>query len=711
MATKEKIAFGIFQDGSSIKVAQMIFKNGSFRVETLEETILSTPLYTEDEIETSEISKLPENEPEFDNLMDIDEESFELPEISEFDQEAELDNIAMKKDDSLPGLRELQNFLQIFPLEKGKIGLNANEEQVSYFQFDASFAKSKLLQKLKEEMLSAEERKAKFFTIDYILNPNKSGLAFVHRGKFDLFHALRDINLILSKERYFYSFIDTNEIALMNLIRHNYSFEPKDYVLMLYIGMDYKVGIVMKDNVHVKTFPIIVPESDPESMRQAIFSKVLLEQDISDINITKNVILMGDQTTDDDLEFFRSKGTEDDNITRLELQKLQDLENIETSFDDQKIARYAIPIALAWKALDAKNSDFYQSNLLPEKVVQNQKYFKIAWHGFLILVLIFYFAFSGTIKNLQIKQNKVKYEQKNYAAESELRRNRGLIAKLNDIKNKLNVLETNFDTVEKLSGNKNLWYYILSKISKLTKNEPITWLEDLSSSNDNFSISGYSTNRRSIIPLANLFPKGTISEITKYDLQEQTVWRYEITYDYPDVKVVKAEEQVVPKDTSDEQVERQEDATQVFEDTEIAQTQEDIQRSEQISGATAEDINREYRHTLDVYFAGDYPTALKMFNEFLDKYYDHQLAYNATYFKGECLYVLKNYQEAMNVFEKIFQDRGKKAPDALMMLGNCWEKMGEKDMARASWNNLIADYPAEELAIAAKYKLSKMENK
>jgi len=710
MAGKEKIAFGIFQDGLNIKVAQLVCKNGTFRITSLEETMLSTILYADEEVETHEISKLPDVEPDLDNLLTLDDSSFDIPQVSEFDQSEELDNIAIKKDDSLPGLKELQNFMQIFPLEKGKIGLNANEEQISYFQFDASFSKSKLLKKLEDEMLSPEEQKSKSYTLDYILNPNKSGLAIVHRGKFALFHALRDINLILSKERYFYSFIDTNEIALMNLIRHNYDFDPKEYVLLLYIGLDYKVGIVMKDRIHVKTFPIIVPDTDPENMRQAIFSKILLEQDISDIAITKNVVLVGDQVNDDDLDFYRNKGTDEDQIFRLELEKLQNIEDLENQFEDEKIARFAIPISLAWKALDPNNKDFFKTNILPEKVVQNQKYFKIAWHGYLILFLIFYFAFSGTIKNLQLKQDKVIFGQRNYAAESELRRNRGLIAKLNEIKNKLNLLETNFDKVEKLSGNKNLWYHILGKFSHLLDSEPVSWLENISSTNTGFSVIGFSTNRRSIIPISNLFPGGEIAQITKYDLLEQNIWRYEISYHYPQAAEVKESEQFAERQAEEFADEQQDMVAKLFEDSEIAKSQDDQLTSDEIT-ASEEDINREYRHTLDVYFAGDFPTAIKMLNEFLDKYYAHPLAYNANYFKGECLYVLKDYQAAMTVFEKIFQERGKKAIDALMMLGNCWERLGEKDMARASWNNLIADYPADELAISAKYKLSKLENK
>ena len=66
-------------------------------------------------------------------------------------------------------------------------------------------------------MLSKEEIKAKDYTFDYMLYHDNSGLAFVHTGKFKFFHALRDINLILSKERYYYSYIDTNPVSLINI--------------------------------------------------------------------------------------------------------------------------------------------------------------------------------------------------------------------------------------------------------------------------------------------------------------------------------------------------------------------------------------------------------------------------------------------------------------------------------------------------------------
>ncbi|MCF7793372.1 MAG: tetratricopeptide repeat protein [Candidatus Cloacimonetes bacterium] len=711
MAKKEKIAFGVFQDGLMIKVAQLNLKDNNVILEQVGETLISTPFFRQEEDVEDKISKLPDEEAEFADLDDLNTEDFELDVTTDIESSEDLDELVTKKDESLPGLKELQNFLQVYPLEKGKIGMNANDERISYFHFDAAYAKSKLRKKLQQEMLTPEEIKTKDYILDYVINPNKSGVAFVHRGKLELFHALRDINLSLSKERYFYNHVDTNELALINLVKHNYECKEDEYVLLLYIGNEYKVGIVMKEGVHIKTFPIIVPEGDDIATRQAIYSKVILEQDISDMQITKNVILMGDRVSDEDLEFFREKSTDDGQIHRLELPKLKIPEARQNDLTDEVIAKYAIPISLAWKALQPKNKDFFKSNLLPAKVIENQKYFKIAWHGFVILALIFYFAFSGTVRNLNIKEKIVTYEQDNYTVESELRRNRGLITKLNEIKSKMSALEQNFEKVKALSGNKNIWYYILDTFSNSLDRNPLSWLENIASDNGGFSITGYTTNRRGILEVSELFPEGSISSISRYQIEDQNLWQFDITYLYPDATEIRMNEDLIIKQTSQQSDEQKEDAERILQETEeetktVSETE--TQQQEQVSD---DQVVREYRHTLDVYFAGDYQSAIKLFNDFLRQYPDHNLAYNVTYYKGECLYLLKRYNEAMEVFETIFQGRGKKAPDALMMLGNCWEKLGEKNMARASWNNLIADYPQDELAVAAKYKLSKLENK
>ncbi|MCK5050871.1 MAG: tetratricopeptide repeat protein [Candidatus Cloacimonetes bacterium] len=700
---KEKLAFGIFKDGLKVKIAQLALSNGIVIVQSLEESILSSALFRQ-EVENKEDAFVPdetgEDEIEIPELTEIEDDAFSLPEMSEFEDTEDFDS--SEKDDMLPGLRDLQNFLQQFPLEKGRISFNANNEQISYFQFDSSYGTRNLHKRLLEELLSKDEIKAKNYSFDYILNSDKSGLAFIHTGKFRLFHALRDINLILSKEKYFYSCIDTNDICLINVVNHNYVFSEDDYVLILYIGFDYKVGIVLKNGMHIKTFPIIVPDSDEITMRETIYSKVLLEQDISNIPITRNILLVGDSTSDEDLEYFRSASQEGDNIARIDLGHLSVQEGMEEKITPEKIARYAIPIALAWKTLVPKSKKFSSTNLLPNRVIENQKYFKIAWHGFLVLAAIFYFAFAGTIKNLELKQDIIDYGKKNYTIERELSRNRELIKRLNEIKARLNELQANLLKVENITGNKNQWNHILDVYSRSLNKNRLSWLRDISSNNDGFTVDGYTMNRRAVIAFSHLFPESKIASVAKHEEQEHTIWKFKISSNYPDPESWKS--------VGKEKIEIEKPVQQ--EETEKPIVDEIEKESEtEVITETPEEINEKYHSILTLYFSGNINNAFDKFSEFIKSYPQHKKAYNAKYFKGECLYLMNRFPEARETLTMVYNLNGSKSPDALIMLGNCSEKENDLKSAIQYWNTLIEKYPDNDLSKAAHYKIDKIEGK
>ncbi len=543
---------------------------------------------------------------------------------------------------------------------------------------------------------------AKSYSFDYILNPDKSGFAFVHRGKFGLFHALRDVNLVLSKEKFFYSYIDTNEVSLINLVNNNYSFSEDEYILILYIGFDYKIGIVLKNGIQIKTFPIITPDSDEVSMREVIYSKILLEQDISDIPITKNILLVGDNTADEDLEYFRSAAQEGDNIARIDLRHLSIQEGMEDKFTSEKIAKYAIPIELAWKTLEPKNKNFSSTNLLPNKVIENQKYFKIAWHGFLVLAAIFYFAFTGTIKNLELKQDILDYGKENYKVERELSKNRELIRRLNEIKIKLNKLQENLSKVDMITGNKNQWNHILDVFSKSLAKNRLSWLSDITSNDKGFTIEGYTTNRRAVIALSKLFPESRITNVSKDDSHELTIWSFNITCNYPDPTSWKSTKE--EKTESEEPIQHEK-----TEETTIEKVED--KPDTKIITETSEKINEKYHSILSLYFSGNINNAFNQFSEFVQNYPQHKTAYSAKYFIGECLYLMNRYKEARETLEVVYKLNGSKSPDALIMLGNCSEKENDLKSAIQYWNTLIEKYPDNDLSKAAHYKIDKIKGR
>ena len=696
---KDKLAFGIFQDGLSIKVAQLVSSNGKIKIQHLDKTELSYPLYLKET--TEEVEKVAALEEGLDVpvVTEFEDEEISIPEISEFDEEESFTEV--EKEEALSGKSDLQKLLINFPLVDGKISLNSNDEQISYHKFETTFGTSKLKKRIKAELISKEEIKAKNYKLDYILNPDKSILAFVHRGRFELLSALQDTDILVSKKKFFYSFIDTNEISLMNFVRANYDFPPEDYVLILYIGVDYKVGIVMKGKSHYNTFPIIVAETEPEKMRQAIYSKIMLEQDVSNIPITQHVILAGENVGDEDVESFQKKCNAGAIVNRLELNKIYIDEKSKDEIAPEKIAEYAIPISLAWKALDPKNQDFFPCNLLPSKIIESQKHFKVAWHGFLVLVAIFCFTFMGTTKNMTLNQKILSAQQINRELEVELKQNQKIINRLTQVRKEIDILETNIKKIENLIGNKNQWHYILNIIANAFLENEISWINNLKSSENTFQISGYTTQKRNILGFSKLFPEGKIQRITRYYTQDFPIWKYDMTYSFPNPKDIAKE-----KEESLAKIQIAEVAEKKPEPKPEPIIKEPIKPESFEAEVSRVDINKIYNNIVYIYFKRDTKEAYEKFKEFVIKYHSHKFAHNANYLMGECLYTLGKISEAKVIFENTIKQKGTKTPDALMMLGNSYLKENDINNAIYYWNQLITNYPNHKLAIIAQNKIN-----
>ncbi len=539
----EKIAFGIFKDGLTVKIAQLIEDEESIKILNLKEAILSYPLFPKELIEQEQKAL---------------NEDLEIPEF-EGENEEDLGFESKQENMALSGMADFQKLVLSFPIENGIISMNADDNQISYHQFDAKFTAGKIIKKGDSYVLNREGLKQVFkavlteqeiktkkgYKINYIINEDKTLLVWVYRGESELLKALQQINQTISKKKFKYGILDTNEISLMNIVRKNYSFAKDEYALILYIGIDYKVGIVMQGKNHIKTFPIIITDSNPANMRRAIFSKVTLEQDLSHIHFTQNIILAGEYIKDEDVAYFVLKFSYRSKVTRLEIntdksgksgKSIEIAKGVEGEINSESIARFAIPIAIAWKTLKPKDKDFYNTNLMPETILLRQKPFKIDWHGFIILATIFYFAYSGTIQNMKIKHRIKTTINEKKKIELDIKNSNELKNKLEAIKKDLAALETTDKKLKNFIGNKNQWSDILKTFSKVLANMKYTWLQNLESYPNYFDVEGFTLNKRSIIKLSDTFPSSTIEEITKMDHNGITLWHFKIKFGYPNKK-------------------------------------------------------------------------------------------------------------------------------------------------------------------------------
>ena len=112
-----------------------------------------------------------------------------------------------------------------------------------------------------------------------------------------------------------------------------------------------------------------------------------------------------------------------------------------------------------------------------------------------------------------------------------------------------------------------------------------------------------------------------------------------------------------------------------------------------------------YERALQLFYSRQYSQSLQLFRTLRDQYPNHKLASNCQYWMGENYFGMAQYSQATQAFLSVFSyDFSYKFDDATIMLGRCYEKMGDYENARKYFQQLLNDYPdSEYVGVAQKW--------
>jgi tol-pal system protein YbgF len=118
------------------------------------------------------------------------------------------------------------------------------------------------------------------------------------------------------------------------------------------------------------------------------------------------------------------------------------------------------------------------------------------------------------------------------------------------------------------------------------------------------------------------------------------------------------------------------------------------------SSALDPDAKAAYETALGQVQARQFDKGLEGLNAFLARWPDHPYAENATYWRGEALFGQGEYLRAAEQFDAVIArfGSGKKAPDALLKLGMCHDRLGSSQRAREYWDRLKTEFPRSDAA-------------
>jgi TolA-binding protein len=521
MKYRDKVIFGIFEDNPSFKIVQMRWYNGTAMLVNLQKTMLDKSFYAD---RPNQEFAPPETETDLQLSSVIQFEESTSP----VEEESNIGETQVVSPES--------RLLDSFPLEDGRIALNANDERLTSYPLNLSAQSKGLIRAINKDILKPEDRKNKQTVYGVIPQIGDMCTVLVHRGVNNLFDYLWRYNRVHTAKRFFYTLMDPNEISLVNILNVNYDFPPEANILILYLGFEYKKGILVKNNAFIKSFPIQTA-SNLFTNRDEIYSKLMLEQDEAQLPDPQYIILAGENSKNDDVSYFQNKFPKSE-VSRMFFKNMLVGEDAPDPITDEDLAEYAIPIALAWKTMDSGNKKFINTNFLQKKILEGQKIFKLAWHGFIILFLLFFYT-SYSTKNFLIQSNELTHLKKsNVMLESELRSYRSKVE--SNMAGLLSVasLQGQQQKVLELLKGKNEWGYILNELANSVANHPMSWIINLKSEKETFTIIGKTTKRPNILAFSQLFPEGKILKVTNEKIGKILIWNFEMSFAYPKLETI-----------------------------------------------------------------------------------------------------------------------------------------------------------------------------
>jgi tol-pal system protein YbgF len=118
------------------------------------------------------------------------------------------------------------------------------------------------------------------------------------------------------------------------------------------------------------------------------------------------------------------------------------------------------------------------------------------------------------------------------------------------------------------------------------------------------------------------------------------------------------------------------------------------------------EFDREYTRAVNLFMDRKYQEAKDLFTQLLNSGVDHPLVANCQYWQGEALYGMREYREAIEAFQKVFNYPSQvKHDDAQVMIANSYYMLGQRDRARQEYQRLLDRYPNSDYVAFARQRL------
>ena len=423
-------------------------------------------------------------------------------------------------------------------LQGGKYTVNyaLSEPAVTYQEFESDFGLkgTAIKKRLIEELTATRATPPAIDSFDPVPTANGGVLAVIREDGLQLFDLLTELRSFLGGTLPSLKLIDSSDISLMEMMRVSYGVQEEEITVIVYVGHDFSRLIFMRGTEFLHFAPIISEGHESPNIENTLYSRILLEQDNIALTRMDRILLAGEAHKVNLLDALAPQFTS----SRVEYIRAPDLDlSIFDGSIGEGVSEYAVPIMTAWKSLLPKRAGFYATDLIPNAILEGQKVFKLAWHGWLvalgIIFSIVYFYNAILEQSSEIRRAREELAQKQVRmADLEMFRGRAEVLR-GDINRYINATAT-YDSIAPRGDR---WSRILHYLATSVENLNSMWIYRIKPDEQNrrnIIISGRSIYRTRIPRIASIFDRATLREVRTTSIRNKVVYEFDIVIEKVD---------------------------------------------------------------------------------------------------------------------------------------------------------------------------------
>ncbi len=508
---KTKYAIGLAVNGNEIRAAFLSLVRGKACIEALESTKLDSPL-----------ENIQQPESKHESINDL-EKAFDIPEPKAHEDDQTVSSENSPKDNNI-GL--IYSLVDRFQHLKTSVAVNTPVLTVKYDFLDGeTVSKDKNLKKKIKERIniwSKEDDDGKRRS-NYIEVSDDKILQIDYEHHPPIIELVEEVNQFRAGNMSLV-LMDTNELALVELVREIYKFKKEEITAIMYVEQDFSRVIFLKGKNIYHITPIIHKGSMSDDVLDVIYSRIIFAQDHYFLPEINKILVAGHSSKLKAKYYFRQKFPYA--ITGyLNSRKIQS--NLRFKDRGLLFSRYAIAIALAWRALQGSVIKS-KSNLLPEYLLERHRMPKLAVHGYVLLMLLGATAFGFTAmlvsKNIDLRNLKHKV----ITMKVQIENNKSLTERIKSFDDQINDLEKKISLVGDYSKGFDESIEFLNLLNQAMGSTGDVWLMDFRKQGNVVTINGIARQRERIPVLANALGGANLKKVTRSEMHETRVFEFQL---------------------------------------------------------------------------------------------------------------------------------------------------------------------------------------